>query len=367
MRIGIAGVILASFGLAVAATAQAPAPGPRFTPEGFRAHVAFLADDRLEGRNAGTRGYDLAALYVASRFEEIGLRQAVAGSWYQQVPLVEDLSPQRPGDKGARRAGKDRRPRLVTSPNVLAILPGSDPALAGEYVLLMAHLDHEGMAEAGEGDRIFNGALDNAAGVAAMIEVARVLAAEPQRPRRSILFAAVTGEEDGLKGSSHLALHPVVDGKMVAAVNLDMPILLYDFEDVVAFGGSESTLGAVVARATAAINVAVGEDEAPEQQLFLRSDHYSFVLRGVPSIFLMTGYAGEGRERVAHYLSTHYHQPSDDPSLPIDWAAGAKFARLNYLIVRDVADAPMRPLWYADSVFGNSYAPSEPKVPRPQK
>jgi Zn-dependent M28 family amino/carboxypeptidase len=248
---------------------------------------------------------------------------------------------------------------------VLAILPGSDPALANEYVLMMAHLDHEGVDPDLQGDKIFNGAMDNATGTATLLEVARAMAASPNRPRRPILFAAVTAEEDGLLGSEYLARQPLPGGgKVVGVVNLDMPVLLYDFQDVIAFGADHSTLGATVDRAVRQAGVTLTPDPLPQEGLFTRSDHYRFVQAGVPSVFLMTGFAGEGRERFQNFLATHYHKPSDQTDLPFDWNAGAKFARINYLIAREIADAPEAPRWYADSFFGQAVGGTQPKATR---
>jgi len=255
--------------------------------------------------------------------------------------------------KPAVRLERQSVSERVTSPNVLAVLPGSDPALAGEYVLLMAHLDHVGVHPEREGDKIYNGAMDNAGGVATMLEVARAMASAPNRPRRSILFAAVTAEEKGLLGAQYLAKNPVVgNGKVVGVVNLDMPILLYDFKDVIAFGANHSTLGPIVARAGQRMGVALSPDPLPQEGLFTRSDHYRFVQEGIPSVFLMTGFAGEGGQRFRDFLATHYHKPSDQLDLPFDWQAGAKFARINYLIAREIADAAEAPRWNSDSFFG---------------
>ncbi|MEO7177707.1 MAG: M20/M25/M40 family metallo-hydrolase [Allosphingosinicella sp.] len=276
--------------------------------------------------------------------------------------------------KSGRPAGFALKPRIAVSqksalrrfdsPNVLAVLPGSDPKLAGEYVLLMAHLDHLGTKAEGEGDRIYNGAMDNAVGIATMLEVARAMASSPGRPKRSILFAAVTGEEEGLLGSQYLARHPIAGGKVAAVVNLDMPVLLYDFTDVVAFGAEQSTMSEAVARAGRTISVTLSEDPLPEEGLFTRSDHYRFVQEGIPSVFLMTGFANGGREKFTDFLATHYHKVGDDLGLPIDWRAGAKFARINYEIAREIADAPKAPLWYSDSFFGKALAPDREKAVR---
>lgn len=540
--------VLATAALPVSAAAQ-PAAQPEFTADRFRAHVTFLADDLLEGRDAGSRGYDLAALYVATRFEALGLKPAGDGGWYQQVPFVEYrmadkpaaltiggkrfahgetviLSPtpsdapvtleapvvfagyglsapaaglddyagldvrgkvvavlngtpdglpsdvaahlnaekrrmaeahgavglitirgkteseRRPFERLARYSngpvmtwvGKDGTPfspapaiafratldtpaaealfagaprslaevldeaekegarpkgfalkptvkveqqsrtERFTSPNVLAMLPGSDPALADEYVLLMGHLDHEGVREAPDGaaasdeDLIYNGALDNATGIATMLEVARAMAESRDRPKRPILFAAVTAEEDGLLGAQYLAKNPVVgSGRIAGVVNLDMPVLLYDFQDVIAFGAEHSTMGPAVEKAGAGMGVKLTADPLPEQGLFTRSDHYRFVQEGIPSVFLMTGFANGGEKEFTGFLSTHYHKVSDDLALPIDWQAGAKFARINYEIARQIADAPEAPRWYADSFFGKSVAPGAAKAPRAGK
>lgn len=263
----------------------------------------------------------------------------------------------------------ERRTTISTlsSPNVIGMLPGSDPALAGEYVLLMGHLDHVGTDPKREGDKIFNGAMDNASGVAAMIEAARALASDPSRPRRPILFAAVTAEERGLLGSDYLARHPIVsDGRIVAVVNLDMPILLYDFRDVIAFGAEHSTMGPAVARAAEKMGITLSPDPLPSEGLFTRSDHYSFVKQGVPSLFLITGFENGGAAIFADFLKTHYHKVSDEPALPFNWTAAARFARINTLIAREIANGPQAPLWYRESFFGKTFAPAAAKAAPPQ-
>ena len=255
--------------------------------------------------------------------------------------------------------------RTLTSPEVVAMLPGSDPKLRHEYVVLMGHVDHLGIRPEMKGDNIFNGALDNAAGVAVMLEVARAFAADPVKPRRSLMFVANTGEEKGLLGAEAFANDPSVPiGDIAAVVDLDEPLLLYDFTDINAFGDLHSTMGPVVARAAARIGVKLSPDPQPEETVFVRSDHYTFVKRGVPAILLSTGYANGGTAAWADYEARHYHQPSDDLAQKIDWAAGAKYARVNYLIARDLGNAAERPRWYAGDYFGETFAPAAPKVPR---
>jgi hypothetical protein len=543
---GLAALSLAGSAVAQPAPAPAPLPASEFSADAFRAHVAFLADDLLEGRDTGSRGHEIAARYVSTQFAALGLQPGANGSWYQPVefvrfttsgtptitvgghvfthgremvmraspeagalalaaPLVfvgygldmpsrgfddyrgldvrgkivvaldgvpegiaSDVAahlgsekrrmagargalgmivirtPQesaampwarslrfanRPGttwietdgtpfmdtaglrfsatldeasatalfrsagrqlgpifEEAARTGAKPRGFAMridarvarepstgtrMTSPNVLAILPGTDPSVANEYVLLMAHLDHIGVREPRPGDaagadRINNGAMDNATGIATLIEVARAMSRPGNRPRRPILFAAVTAEEKGLLGAEYLSRHPVVgDGRVISVVNLDMPVLTYDFQDVTAFGAEHSTLGPLVAQAAARMGVRLSPDPLPEEGLFTRSDHYKFVRRGVPSVFLMTGFAGEGERAFRRFLDTRYHNVGDDMSQTFDWRAGARFAQLNYLIAREIADAAAPPLWYRDSFFGDAFGGNQPRAARP--
>jgi Zn-dependent M28 family amino/carboxypeptidase len=253
------------------------------------------------------------------------------------------------------------------SPNVIAVLPGTDPGLASQYVVVGGHLDHLGIdpsARPGE-DAIFNGAMDNAAGVATLIETARSFVASGQPPRRSVMFIATTGEERGLLGADYFAAHPTVPRKsIVGLVDLDMPLLTYDFTDVVAYGADESTIGKTVAGAAASMGIAVSPDPMPDQSLFVRSDHYRFVLRGIPALFLMTGQANGGKAAWQEYFARFYHRVGDDLSQPFRWESGAKFAELNYRIARRLADGDQPPLWYAGSYFGEIYAAGAPKAAR---
>ncbi|WP_333592687.1 M28 family peptidase [Brevundimonas sp.] len=252
----------------------------------------------------------------------------------------------------------------IHSANVIGVIPGSDPAVRDEMVVLTAHLDHLGLEAEGAADRVNNGALDNAGGVSIMLEAARGLMANP--PRRSVMVVALTAEEMGLLGSDYLARNPVVPAdKVVADVNLDMPILTYDFTDLVAFGGEHSTLGQIADQAVRAEGLVLSPDPMPEQGVFTRSDHYSFVKAGVPSIMLATGYANGGEAAWGAFFGGAYHQPSDDMSVPFHWEAAVRFARVNGAIARSIADAPERPMWYRGNTFGDQFAPNAPKADHP--
>ena len=242
-----------------------------------------------------------------------------------------------------------------TSANVVGLIEGSDPKLKDEVVILSAHLDHEGISAPVNGDSINNGALDNASGVSTQLEVARAFMTAGKPPRRSVMFVFVTAEEKGLLGAEYFARNPTTSKRMVANVNLDMPILTYDFVDVIAFGSDRSSLGPSVRAAAARMNVALSKDPMPEEGLFTRSDHYRFVEQGVPSMFLMTGFGNTGEEKFRGFLRDHYHKPSDDLRLPIDYEAGAKFAKLNYEISREIADAEARPAWNQGDFFGDLF------------
>lgn len=247
--------------------------------------------------------------------------------------------------------------RAVESRNVAAVLEGSDPRLAAETVVLSAHLDHLGVSQGDGADRIHNGALDNAGGVATTFEVARLAAAAASPPKRSLLFLLVTAEEKGLVGAEYFVRNPTVPLQdIVANVNLDMPILTYDFVDVVAFGAERSGIGPAVKRAADRLGMTVSPDPLPEEGLFTRSDHYRFVEAGVPAVFLMTGFRNGGEARFRGFLASCYHKPCDDLFQPIDYLAGAKFARINYEIARELADARARPRWNPGDFFGEKFA-----------
>lgn len=259
----------------------------------------------------------------------------------------------------------------ITSVNVAAILPGSDPELAAQHVVLSGHLDHLGTRERKEGegaeaDLIYNGALDNAAGSATLLEVARVFSEDAVKPRRSLLFLLVTAEEKGLKGAQYFAANPTVPASsIVGNVNLDMPLLVYPFQDIVAFGAEHSTIGRAIAQAVAPMGLALAPDPFPEQNIFVRSDHYMFVREGIPAVMLFTGMANGGEPQWTKFFAEHYHREGDDLSQPINYRAGARFAEVNYRIAQTLANAEAQPMWYADDFFGDIFAPAAKKAPAP--
>lgn len=521
--------------------AEAAAPADPSGPQRIEADVRFLADDLLEGRAAGTRGYDLASLYVANRYRAIGLAPAGEdGTYFQKVPLLEarrvregaaftvqradgDLSfafqdeylpglnfhaashavtaplvfvgqavhapelghddfkdvdvrgkvavyfsgapstfenTQRafhasgrekmaqlaargavgaigignpvddkkyPWARGARNWGMpgmrlvaadgtpleawpelkataslsvdgarkllagapmpadeifERRetgklqsfdlPGQVTlagattlqrvdSRNVVGKLPGSDAALAGEYIAYTAHLDHIGIGAEVDGDGVYNGAFDNALGIAVMLQAATELKADAAAPRRSLLFVAVTAEERGLLGATHFAQFPTVAKEsLVANINMDMPVFLTEVTDVVPIGIEHSTLEADVQAAAGQLGVGLTADPKPEEVVFVRSDQYAFVREGIPAVYLDAGIKARNPDIDAlalyeDFLTGHYHQPSDETDLSINYDSAAMLSRLNAAIGRRVGNADGRPAWKDGDFFGTRF------------
>jgi Zn-dependent M28 family amino/carboxypeptidase len=242
----------------------------------------------------------------------------------------------------------------LTSQNVIAIQPGSDPELKNEYVVLSAHLDHVGVGKPINGDSIYNGAMDNASGVACLLDVAETLRETGARPKRSILFLAVTGEEKGMQGSRYFASAPTVDPKsIVADINTDMFLPLYPLKSLIVFGLDETDLKDDVNAVGKAAGVAVLPDPEPKRNIFIRSDQYSFVRRGVPSVMVMVGYEKGSPEEATllKWLKDRYHAPSDDLDQPIDKAAAGAFDFLVAKLITHVADRADRPRFNDSSFF----------------
>ena len=242
----------------------------------------------------------------------------------------------------------------VESDNVVAMLPGADPALAGEHVVLTAHLDHIGVGAPVSGDRIYNGAMDNASGIATLIEVARTLASATTRPKRSILFAAVTAEEHGLLGSRYFAGNPTVaKPSIVANLNMDMFLPLFPMKSVIVLGLDESDLGDRVRDVARRNALGVKPDPQPERNRFTRSDQYSFISQGVPALAFKVGFEpGSPEEAVeAKWTKERYHAPSDDLQQPFNLDSAVAFTRFLGQLATDVANHQTRPQWKPGSFF----------------
>jgi hypothetical protein len=266
-----------------------------------------------------------------------------AGKPLPHFPLVPSL-----------RAKVKVERRDLESQNVTAIRPGSDAALKNEYVVLSAHLDHVGVGEPINGDRIYNGAMDDASGIAALLDIAASLNETRAQTKRSLLFVAVTGEEKGLLGSRYFAAHPTVDLKsMVADLNMDMFLPLYPLHLATVWGLNESDLGDLARRVSKSLDVEVQDDPEPQRNVFIRSDQYSFIRRGVPSLMIAFGSTKGSKEAeiAKQWLTNRYHAPSDDLNQPVDMKAAGQYNRLMMTLAEAVANNSARPKWKPDSFF----------------
>ena len=244
--------------------------------------------------------------------------------------------------------------RDIHSQNVAAVLTGADPRLKDEYVVFSAHLDHLGIGAPIGGDSIYNGAMDNASGIASLLDVAAALKQSGATLRRSVLFLAVTGEEKGLLGSRFFAGSPTVDPtKIVANINVDMFLPLYPLRMLTVLGIDESDLGEDARAVAQSLGVEPQADLEPKRNLFIRSDQYSFIRRGIPSLALKVGFAkGSPEEQTAKkWLTERYHAPSDDLNQPVDQRAAGEFDVLVARLLERVANRDQRPRWKESSFF----------------
>ena len=287
------------------------------TAADVKRRIEVIAHDSMGGRDTPSRGLDLTANYIAAEFARFGLRPAGdSGTFIQRYPL--------PGG-----------PTTRTAPNVAGILEGSDPTLKREYIVISAHMDHVGIGAPVNGDSIYNGADDDASGTVGVIELAEALSRPNARPKRSVVFLTVSGEEHGLWGSAWFSDHsPVPVTDVVANLNIDM--IGRNWKDtIVVIGKEHSDLGATVdrvARAHKELNMRPIDDLWPEENFYFRSDHYNFARKGVPVLFFFNG--------------THpdYHGPDDEPGR-IDAEKEARIVRLVYLVTHEVGNAAERPKW----------------------
>jgi Zn-dependent M28 family amino/carboxypeptidase len=241
----------------------------------------------------------------------------------------------------------------IQSQNVAGILRGSDPNLRGEAVVLSAHLDHVGVGEPVAGDRIYNGAMDNASGVATILEVAQRLHESGLRPARSIVFVAVTAEEQGELGSRYFVAHPPAGLQVVANVNTDMFLPLFPLKTLMVLGLDESDLSSDIRAVAGSLGLAVQADPEPERNRFTRSDQYSFVRAGIPALAMKLGYDPDSREAAIaqQWTSERYHLPSDDVNQPVDMKAAADFVNVIHQLAVRIANRSGRPNWNDSSFF----------------
>ena len=249
----------------------------------------------------------------------------------------------------------------IESPNVIGILRGSDPKLSDEYLVYSTHLDHLGTGSVVDGDSTFNGMYDNAIGVSVTLEIARALASMPVPPRRSIMFVAVTAEERGLLGSDYFAHYPTVPREgLVASINIDMPMFIFPLNTVTGYGVEHSSLEIVMTEEALKEGFEYMPDPYPEEVYFIRSDQYSFVRQGIPSMYLAEGIGSsdpdvDGRAVLDEFFATHYHARTDDLSQPIVWETALRFTRAGLRIGFRVAMEEERPTWKENNFFGDKF------------
>ncbi|MBV9574290.1 MAG: M20/M25/M40 family metallo-hydrolase [Acidobacteriales bacterium] len=242
----------------------------------------------------------------------------------------------------------------IESANVVAAYPGDDPELSKEYVVLSAHVDHLGIGAPINGDKLYNGAMDNASGCAVLLDIAHALREGHTKTRRSVLFVFVTGEEKGLLGSKYFAEHPTVEERsMVADINIDMFLPIVPLKLMTVYGLAESDLGDRITEAAKLYGIPVQPDPEPLRNVFIRSDQYNFVRHGIPALMAdvgaVKGSADENKQFA--WLHDRYHAPSDDLDQPVNLPAAALYEDVMYQLVLGVADDVRRPQWKRDSFF----------------
>jgi Zn-dependent M28 family amino/carboxypeptidase len=268
--------------------------------------------------------------------------------------------------------GKDRKPmphfelpvsikatakmdvKEVMSSNIVAKLPGSDPKLKETYVVLSAHVDHVGIGQPINGDKIYNGAMDNASGTAVLMDVAAELKKSHEKLKRSLLFVFVTGEEKGLLGSQYFAEYPTVSPKaMVADINIDMFLPIVPLKVLTVYGLAESELGDEARAAAEKEGVRVQPDPQPLRNVFIRSDQYNFIKKGIPALAMDVSFEPGSPEQdvFKKWRTDRYHAPSDDLQQPVDLQAAAKYEEIVRNLMVKTANDDHRPEWKSDSFF----------------
>ena len=302
--------------------------------------------------------YETPGLQLGVSFNPASAEQLFAGSGHTFAEIAA--------------LGKDRKPlphfplaaslkadaailtKSLESSNIVAKLTGSDPALKNEFVVLSAHIDHIGIGAPINGDRIYNGAMDNGSGSALVMDVAASFKAHPEKLQRSILFLLVTAEEKGLLGSKYFAAHPTVPPKsIVADVNVDMFLPIVPLKILKIEGIEESDLGTRAATIAQSMGIKPIPDPEPLRNAFIRSDQYSFIKKGVPAVKVDVGFElGTPEQKIfKDWLTNRYHAPSDDVNQPVDLQAAAGYEEFTRRLLLETANTPARPKWKPDSFF----------------
>ncbi len=307
-----------------------------------------LADPAL----AGSRGWKFSASWNPDKADDL-----LAGSGHTFAEILDAANGQRALPHFALSSSIKATVAISTKPvaskNVVGLRLGNDPKLKNEYVVISAHLDHLGVGKPVNGDAIYNGAMDDASGVASLIEIAKTLHAQNAVTKRSLLFLAVTGEEKGELGSIYFASHPTVTGRIVADLNMDMFLPLFPLKWLEVQGLNESTLGDDIRVVAEAAGVKVQADKEPNRNRFIRSDQYSFIKKGVPSLAFKFGYIPGGPEEkiFKDWYTERYHGVTDDVKQPVDLGAAAQFNDILKNLALRVANADQAPSWESNSFF----------------
>jgi Peptidase family M28 len=367
---GAVGIITISSSALATSSPSAPAATPSAPPTAMAAAWEAMTKRAGQGtyRWAGPDGQpqpDFPELKVITALNPARAQSLFAGSecsWQSIVDKAQAGEPQSFPLKTTAALQVTTTLTDVHSSNLIGVIPGSDPVLKNQYVVYAAHLDHFGIGAPVKGDSIYNGAHDNASGVAILLEIARTFRSLPKAPKRSVIIAIVTGEEYGLLGSDYFINHPTVPRKaIVANLALDMPFFFHPVLDIVPYGALHSSLSAQVQAAAGYLGLGIAPDPFPEQVVFIRSDHYSFIRQGIPSLFIKSGFktvpgdtTDRSRSDVA-WRSTTYHTPQDDMTQAFNFDAAATHVKLNFLIGLLVCEDPTRPTWNKGDFFGGRF------------
>jgi hypothetical protein len=319
---------------------------PYFTIEPARWPLAYARS--VDFRSTGKQG---AGKFAVMRLSADALRSLLEGTGQDAASILKAGGAKQPLSNfeipGRLRLHLQVAEHDISSPNVLAILPGTDPTLRNEYVVISAHLDGYGFGTPVNGDGLYNGTLDDAAYVALLIQMAEDIKTHAlPAPRRSVIFAAFTGEEKGLLGSKWFIEHPAVPISQLAAdINLDQLRPLFPLDILTAEGLEETSLGSTARAVAAPLHIVIRPDGEPERNLLRRADQYPFLAQGVPAISFIFGYdpGTDSERRYREWYQIRYHRPQDDLTQPVDFAAAAKFNDFFYRLVEAIANDPQRP------------------------